>query len=383
MVAAVRSGQSLRAVAEAFGVGVATVALWVERAHGQRLDRVEWSDRSSAPHTARRTAPPVEELVLQARRELAQGDLGAVGADAIRQQLLAGGLACVPSVRTINRILGRRGALDGRQRIRRPAPPRGWYLPDVQSAKAELDQIDIVEGLVIKGGPQVEVLNGVSLHGGLVASWPVQAPVTTDLTLAALEEHWRSVGLPGYAQFDNDPIFQGTHRYPDALGRVIRLCLSLSVVPVFVPPAEMGFQAMIESYNGWWQSRVWARFQHPDLDALQQRSGRHVQALRRHRAARIEAAPGRRPFPAPWAFQPRQRPTGRLVYLRRSSEQSAVTLFGHTWPLGEVWPHRLVRAEVDMANDKIRFFRLRRRDPASQPQILEVDYRLPNRGFRE
>jgi hypothetical protein len=96
----------------------------------------------------------------------------------------------------------------------------------------------------------------------------------------------------------------------------------------------MGFQAMIESYNGWWQARVWTRFQHKDLDALQQRSGRHVQALRQHRAARIDAAPGRRLFPVGWEFRPRQRPSGRLVYLRRSNEQSAVTLLGSDLAFG-------------------------------------------------
>jgi hypothetical protein len=200
----------------------------------------------------------------------------------------------VPSVRTINRILARRGALDGRKRTRRPAPPKGWYLPDVAQALAELDSFDIIEGLVLKDGPQVEVLNGVSLHGGLAVSWPVVSPVTAQLTVTQLTEHWRAVGLPGYAQFDNDPIFHGTHRYPDALGRVIRLCLSLGVVPVFVPPRETGFQAMIESGNGWWQTRVWARFQHASLEDLQQRSGKYVQALRQQRAARIEAAPDRR-----------------------------------------------------------------------------------------
>jgi hypothetical protein len=176
---------------------------------------------------------------------------------------------------------------------------------------------------------------------------------------------------------------QGTRRWPDSVGRVIRLCLSLGVAPVFVPPGEMGFQAMIESYNGWWQSRVWSRFQHPDLVALQQRSGRHTQALRRHRAARVEAAPARRPFPTGWQLQLRRRPGGRLVSLRRSNGASQVALFGQTWPLREVWPHRLVRAEVDLENDTIRFFRLRRRDPANQPQILKVDYRLPNRGFED
>jgi hypothetical protein len=383
MVAAVRRGQSLRAVAAKFAVGVATVAHWVERAKGQRLDRVDFADRSRAPHQTRRTATSLEDLVLQTRRELAHGDLGAIGAAAIHQALVDGAVAQVPSVRTINRILGRRGALDGRQRTRRPPPPTGWYLPDVAQAVAELDSIDIVEGLVLKEGPHVEVLNAVSLHGGLTASWPVEAPVTAARTVASLVEHWRAVGLPDYAQFDNDMIFHGTHRYPDALGRVLRLCLSLAVVPVLVPPRETGFQAMIESYNGWWQTRVWSRFQHANLEDLQGHSQRYIAALRQQRAARIEAAPDRRAFPVDWKLNLKQRPAGRLVYLRRSNSSSEVALLGQTWPLGQVWPNRLVRCEVDLDHDKIRFFTLRRKDPASQPQIREVDYRLPNRGFQD
>jgi hypothetical protein len=383
MVAAVRGGQSLRAVAHQFGVGVATVAHWVQRAKGRRLDRVDWADRSRAPHQTRRTATSVEDLVLKTRSHLAQGDLGAIGAAPIRQALVDQGVSPVPSVRTINRILGRRGALDGRKRTRRPPPPTGWYLPEVAAAKAELDSIDIVEGLVIKDGPQVEVLNGVSLHGGLVVSWPVVSPVTAQLTVQSLVTHWRAVGLPGYAQFDNDMIFHGTHRYPDALGRVLRLCLSVGVVPVLVPPRETGFQAMIESYNGWWQTKVWSRFSHHNLADVQDHSRRYVAALLNQRAARLEAAPDRRAFPVGWKFDLKQRPGGRIIYLRRSNGLSAITLLGQTWPLGQVWPNRLVRCEVDLEKDKIRFFTLRRKDPTSQPQILEVDYRLPNRGFQD
>jgi hypothetical protein len=383
MVAAVRSGLSLRAVAKKFGVGVATVAHWVERAKGRRLDRVDFSDRSRAPRKTRRTDAAVEESIVQARGELAKGDLGSVGAESIRQALVGKGVAGVPSLRTINRVLGRRGALDGKKRVRRPPPPRGWYLHDVAKAKADLDSIDIVEGLVIKGGPHVEVLNAVSLHGGLAASWPVESPVTSQLTVQSLLEHWRAVGLPGYAQFDNDMIFHGTHRYPDALGRVLRMCLSLSVVPVLVPPRETGFQAMIEGYNGWWQAKVWSRFEHKDLEDLQGHSRRYVAALRNQRVARVEAAPERRPFPGNWKLDLKKRPTGHLVYLRRSNPQSEIVLLGKTWPLGLTWPSRLVRCEVDLDKEKIRFFTLQRKDPASQPRILEVDYRLPNRGFQD
>ena len=162
MVAAVRRGCSQHAVARQFGVSLATVQYWVHRAHGQRLDRVDWSDRSHAPRTPHRTDLGIEDLVLSLRRELAEAsDLGACGAKAIRQALQGRGLQEIPSTRTIGRILERRGALDGHKRVRRPPPPRGWYLPEVAARRVELDSFDVVEGLVIKDGPQVEVFNGV------------------------------------------------------------------------------------------------------------------------------------------------------------------------------------------------------------------------------
>src|SRR3954465_772056 len=99
MVAAVRAGQPLPAVAKKYGVGVATVAHWVERAKGQRLDRVDFSDRSRAPHKTRRTAASVEELIVKSRGELQKGDLGAVGAEAIHKALVDQGVANVPSLR--------------------------------------------------------------------------------------------------------------------------------------------------------------------------------------------------------------------------------------------------------------------------------------------
>jgi hypothetical protein len=60
-----------------------------------------------------------------------------------------------------------------------------------------------------------------------------------------------------------------------------------------------------------------------------------------------------------------------------------VTLLGKTWPLDQLWPNRLVRCDVDLTRDKIRFFTLRRKEPSSRPQILEVDYRLPDRGSQD
>ena len=378
-MAAVRQGASLRAVAREFHVSLLTVQRWVHRAEGQRLDRVDWADRSHAPHHDHRTAPSLEDLVLTVRGALkATSDLGEYGAAAIRRELLARGVSAAPAVRTIGRIVDRRGALDARTRVRRPPPPPGWYLPEVASGHAELESFDIVEGLVIQGGPHVEVLNGISLHGGLVASWP-RAAITAQTATDALIEHWQEVGLPAYAQFDNDTRFQGPHQHADVIGRVIRLCLSLDVVPVFVPPRETGFQAAIESLNGRWQMKVWVRFHHDSLAALQAQSARYIAASRLRAAVRIEAAPPRRPFPRPWRLNLQGPPRGRLVFLRRTSGQGSVSLLGHTFGVAPLWPHRLVRGEVDLDAGAIRFFALRRRAPDQQPLLREVPYSLPRK----
>ena len=384
MVAAVRSKRPLRQVAREFGVSPATVHYWVEHAKGQRLDRVDWHDRSRAPRNPPRTEAAIEEQVLAVRRELEQtSDLGFHGAEVIHQVLSARKVGGLPTVRTIGRILRRRGVLDGQVHVRRPAPRAGWYLPEVAANRQELDCFDVVEGLVIKGGPQVEVLNGVSLHGGLAVSWPHEASITAKVVVGRLIEHWKEVGLPGYAQFDNDTIFQGPHAHPDTIGRVTRLCLSLGVVPVFVPPREPGFQAIIEGFNGTWQAKVWARFAHASLTDLEGRSSRFVAAHRRYRADRIEAAPRRRPFPTRWRLNLQARPRGRIVFIRRTDASGKVAMLGRVFDVDEHWLSRLVRAEVDLDRGLIRFHRLRRREPSEQPLIKQTAYRFPGKKFHD
>ena len=133
--------------------------------------------------------------------------------------------------------------------------------------QAELDSFDFIEDLKIADGPLVSVLTATSLHGALADAWVMEHP-SAKLTLDALPERWRREGLPTYAQFDNDTIFQGAHQYADTVGRISRLCLALQVIPVFAPPREPGFQNAIEGFNGLWQSKVWQRHHCPDVASL-------------------------------------------------------------------------------------------------------------------
>jgi len=378
MVAAVRRGEARRSLARRYGFSLSTLQRWVTRAEGQRLDRVDWTDRPSGPRQSpKRTAREVEDLILQVRRELKQeSDLGEFGAAAIRDELLARGVSQVPCVRTIGRILDRRGALDGKRRVRRKPPPLGWYLPPVAQEAAELDLVDTVEGLLIRDGPEVVVLTAISLHGALSAAWPRTA-IKTLTVREALEQHWRLAALPGYVQFDNATIFHGPHGYLDTIGSVTRMCLSLGIVPVFVPPRETGFQAAIESFNGRWQAKVWTRFEHKDLPALQAQSGKYIAAHRSRTAARREAAPERRPFPEAWKLELEARPHGTIIYLRRTTDEGAVSILGHSFVVDRAWPNRLVRCEVRLDEDAIHIHALRRRAPDEQPLLRQEPYILP------
>jgi transposase len=387
MVVAVRKGASMRSVAKRFGVTLHTVQRWVAHAADRRLDRVDWSGTRGGRREAQATSPEIEALVVELRKELRDiSDLGEFGAAAIRRELAKRRtklkLDRVPSERTIGRILERRGALDGRRRMRFPPPPKGWYLHDVREQRAELDSFDIVEGLVIKGGTHVEVLNGISLLGGLTESW-VRCGWTAKFTVESLIAHWREHGFPDYAQFDNDTIFQGAHQWPDSFGRVTRLCLQLGVTVVFAPPRETGFQASIESYNGRWQAKVWQRFQHPSLPALTERSNAYVAACRERSASRIESAPSRWEIPDGWKLDLSKPLDGTVIFIRRTNEKGNVQCLGRDYHVNDSWCHRLVRCNVDLTAEKIRIYRLRRREPTRQPLMKTYTYKTPTRRFNE
>lgn len=381
MVAAVRDGHSLRSVALSFGVSLSTVALWVERAAQRRLDRVDFLDRKPGRATNRLSAR-WEQRVLLARQRLRASVLGEYGAQAIWRDLSARHRGeDVPSRATIHRVLVRHGLLDGAHRRRQPAPPKGWYLPEVASVRAELDSFDFIEGLKIADGPVVSVLTATSLHGALAQAWPTPQP-TARFTVERLLQRWRQDGLPDYAQFDNDSIFQGTHRFADSLGRVIRLCLALEITPVFAPPREPGFQNAIEGFNALWQAKVWLRHHFSGIEHLQRLSRAYINAYRTKTACRADAAPNRRRLPAGFHFDLHAPLLGRVIFLRRSDDSGHVQVLGRDFPVDPHWVRRLVRCEVDFTQQHISFYALRRRDPDDQPLLRQAPYLRHDRPFQ-
>src|SRR6266568_5122022 len=123
MLKAVRAGMNIRHAGQQFGFPKSTVAFWVQRAYGERLDRVDLANRKPG-RASNRTAVEVEQRIAQLRIELRESVLGEYGASAIRTAL-QNEMARAPSQASVNRVLARLGLQDGVRRIRRPAPPKG------------------------------------------------------------------------------------------------------------------------------------------------------------------------------------------------------------------------------------------------------------------
>ncbi len=100
-------------------------------------------------------------------------------------------------------------------------------------------------------------------------------------------------------------------------------------------------------------------------------------------SARIEASPRRRPFPKHWRLDLQRAPRGMIVFLRRTDNHGRASLLGHAFAVDRHWLHRLVRVEVNLDDNTIRFSALRRREPTDQPLLNKVSYTLPKRPFQE
>lgn len=354
-------------MARGFRISLNTAHRWFHRAHGLRLDRVDWRDRPRGQSRRRNQTPPRVERRIVALRSWLQHHcaLGECGGAAIRRRLQQEAVSPLPSVRTIERILGRRGLLFDHRRQRVTPPPPGWYLPDLAIGEVELDTLDFVEGLVLRGGNPVDVFTGISLYGSLAQAWPASAWSSAQV-LTALIGHWRAEGLPHYAQFDNDTRFQGPHTAVGSLGRVVHLCLCLGVIPVFAPPRETGFHAKIESFNHLWQEKVWRRHHFRSLNEVRRHSSRFIAAHRLRHALRIDSAPRRRVSPA---IPPVNFSAGKIVFLRRTDAAGSVTLLQQSLTVARTWSHRLVRCELDPLSGLVHLYALRRRQPNWQPLL--------------
>ena len=121
--------------------------------------------------------------------------------------------------------------------------------------------------------------------------------------------------------------------------------------------------ADIEAFNRRWQEAVWQRFTFQNRDEVVTQSQQAIAAHRDRHAVRIEDAPKRRLFPANWQFNLQHPLRGVVIFIRVTSLSGRATVLDQTFDVSPTWCGRLVRAEVDLTAQEIRFYALRRKDP--------------------
>ncbi len=367
-----RRGIRLREIARRFRLALSNVQHWIGRARGKRLSRTDFQDQ---PFRPLRPAHAVDAgwvtRILALRHRLREHDaLGEYGPVAILRALRGESppQALLPCRATIANILKRSGLVERPRRLRRPAPPPGWHLPDVAAGRGELDAFDGVEGWVIEAVGEVQALNAIALQGARCGSF-LHPTITAQITRQSLQGHWQAHGLPTYAQFDNDLRFHGPHRHLNSLGSVALACLAMDVIPVFAPPREHGLQNQIESFNNLWQAKVWHRFHHRNCAQLRQRSDAFVHAHQLKTQERQESAPLRHPWP-PERLSPHADP--KVIFIRRTDDHGAASLLGDRFVVDALWRQRLVRCELFLRSQKILVFGLRRSQPSCQPLLATL-----------
>jgi hypothetical protein len=343
----------------------------VKLAGDTRLGRVDFTNKKSGSQTPQnKVTRKIENRVLSVRKFLKEKSvLGWHGSVAIRDEMKRRDDKVIPATRTITNILKRNGQTDKRNRVRRKPPQEGWYLPDLALRKVELDSFDIVEKLYLYGGLEVQFFNGISLHGSLVTSSPSNV-IRSETAIEMLVKHWKQFNLPKYAQFDNDMIFQGARR-KNVVGKVIRMCLSLGVIPVFATPYEQGFQGKIERFNGELQRCFWRRKTFKNINNVEQHLKEWIVEYNIAQQEKILAAPLRRTFPKNWKRNDTSPLKGKIIYLRRTDGEGNVWILENKFYVSEHWINRLVRAELNIDKNIITFYALRRSEPNKQ-KVLKV-----------
>jgi hypothetical protein len=71
-----------------------------------------------------------------------------------------------------------------------------------------------------------------------------------------LVDFWKEFGLPDALQMDNELSFRGSNRHPRSLGIILRLALSLQIVPIFIPVKEPWRNGIVERYNQTFERHV-------------------------------------------------------------------------------------------------------------------------------
>lgn len=222
---------------------------WIKRS--QQKDETWYQSESRAPkNTRRRVNAEQEQLVIETRKKLIAAKFHQYGPQAIYYDLQQQGHE-PPPVWEIARILKRKDLAGAKKKAAYVAKGKKYPYADLCLCQ----QMDFVGPRYLRSKERCYFFTIIDCDTHW-AKASVLNNKTAELVCEQLVEFWKITGTPDFLQMDNDLSFWGSLRDPHAFGKVIRLCLLLKIMPVFIPLAEPWRNGIIEHFNDVMQENV-------------------------------------------------------------------------------------------------------------------------------
>ena len=283
-------GANLRALCRSFGVSSATAYKWLARFQNEGTAGL--ADRGRRPHhSPRKTAPLLEETVLELRRKHP-----AWGGRKLQRRLLDLGHQQVPSASTITAILKRHQMIDPAEAVKHQA-----FLRFEHQAPNELWQMDFKGDFVVAHGRcyPLTILDDYSRFALAVRACP---KISTEIARVLLTNVFRRYGLPQRITCDNGPPWgAGNTKYTKLSVWLLRLGIAVSHSRPYHPQT----QGKDERFHRTLQAEVVRYLGAADLDSCQTQFEQWRQVYnteRPHEALGLKVPatryqPSQRPYP--------------------------------------------------------------------------------------
>ena len=237
---------------------------WLKRSQSNNPN---WfKEQSRAPNTREKTTNnQMEQQILETRKQLISNPYMQYGPQAIYYTLELKGIN-PPPVWTIARILKRNNITHKKR--------SATYISKGKKYPYEYElcqQMDFVGPRYLYSKARYYFLNLIccDTHYAQVSALVNQSSINV---CNSLIRFWKSAGIPDFLQMDNDLSYWGSLNKPNALGKVIRLCLLHGVTPVFIPVKEPWRNGIIEHFNNKMQSAVLNSGKFENVDGVQKAS---------------------------------------------------------------------------------------------------------------
>ena len=200
-----------------------------------------YKTKSRKPKTIHHKTPTeIEQLVIEIRKRLEKEPYAQKGAISIIYEFERLKIA-PPSISTINRILQRNNLLN-------QSKVKTSKNTEYPTNFCGVQQMDLVGPKYLKGGFRFYFFNIIDTDNHYAGVYPITDKSAINIAESVID-FWQNYQQPDFLQMDNELSFRGSNRHPRGLGLLMRVALSNSVTPIYIPQSEPWRNGVIEKFN--------------------------------------------------------------------------------------------------------------------------------------